>query len=68
MDPQPDKLVAVCAYKVGALEVKRRLEGRVLVNRTRVVCRKCRKDLRANNQPEVPDDAELAADAPPEYA
>lgn len=38
-------LVAICTYKKGATEVKRRLEGRVKVRKKVIVCRDCRKEL-----------------------
>lgn len=41
-DDQPPKLVCIAVYKVGAEEVKRRLEGKVQVKRHSVVCRSCR--------------------------
>jgi hypothetical protein len=53
-EPEPHHLICVAVYKVGALEVKRRLEGKVQVKRLLVLCRECRKTSF--------DEAELAAE------
>lgn len=66
MDPKPDQLVCICAYKKGAEEVIRRLEGRVQVQRKMVVCRACRKNLGIKGS-DVPTDVELAAEPEEEY-
>lgn len=56
-DDQPPKLVCVAVYRVGAEEVKQRLEGKVLVKKHRVLCRACRKTIPAHFT-----DAEIAAE------
>ncbi len=57
--PKADKLVAVCVYKVGAEEVKRRLSDRVQVRRVKVLCRNCREEFKKGpeataDEPNVP--------------
>ncbi len=58
--PKPDKLVAVCVYKVGAEEVKRRLSDRVHVRRVKVLCRGCREEFKG--RPAGLDEATAADD------